>query len=351
MTKGRKKTNQEFVAEVRILVGDEYTFLEPYINAHTKIKVRHNVCQKVYSVTPNNFKSRSRCPYCYREKIKKTNSAFIQEVQELVGDEYTFLEPYVNNCTKIKVRHNVCQNTYLVRPGSFLSGGRCPYCSRKKTNEQFLNEVHNLVGNEYTLLEPYKGTKTKIKIKHNVCGNVYKTRPDQFLIGKRCPYCAGNIKDTTEEFAFKVYQMNDKISILGQYKNRDSGIKTRCNVCGNIWFPMAKDLLHGHGCPKCGYQSSAKKLTKSNKRFLTGVQEQVGDEYTFLEPYVNSKTKIKVRHNLCGTIYLVQPNSFLTGSRCPYCTSRSGGPVWQNILYTKETGWLDKDAVQHKGNN
>lgn len=23
-----------------------------------------------------------------------------------------------------------------------------------------------------------------------------------------------------------------------------------------------------------------------------------------------------------------------------------GGPVWQNILYTKETGWLDEKAKQ-----
>ena len=116
----RRKTNEEFVQEVQDLVGSEYTFLEPYVNTHTKIKVQHNVCKKTYSVTPNSFKNGNRCPYCYRKKIKKTNSAFIQEVQDLVGDEYTFLEPYVNNHTKIKVRHNVCQNTYLVRPNSFF---------------------------------------------------------------------------------------------------------------------------------------------------------------------------------------------------------------------------------------
>lgn len=286
----RKKTNEEFVAEVRDLVGNECTFLEPYVNAHTKIKVQHNVCKKTYSVTPNSFKNGNRCPYCYRKKIKKTNSAFIQGVQDLVGDEYTFLEPY-------------------------------------------------------------QGATSKIEIRHNPCGNIYNVSPDHFLAGRRCPYCADKKHYTPEEFAFKIHQINPKVTLLEPYQKQNKKIKVRCNTCGNIWTTYPGNLEKGHGCSKCGHKVTSQKLTKTNEQFLTEVQEQFGDEYTFLEPYVNNYTRIKARHNPCGTIFLAQPGNFLNGVHCPYCTSKNGGPIWKNILYTEKTGWLDKDAVQHKGNN
>lgn len=37
-----KKTNEEFIDEVKELVGDEYAFLEPYQTAQINLCVRHN---------------------------------------------------------------------------------------------------------------------------------------------------------------------------------------------------------------------------------------------------------------------------------------------------------------------
>ena len=61
----------------------------------------------------------------------KTNSEFIIEVSQIKdGEDYTFLEDYINAITKIRVRHNKCGMEYLVRPHDFLIGKRCPYCSQ-----------------------------------------------------------------------------------------------------------------------------------------------------------------------------------------------------------------------------
>lgn len=43
-----KKTNKEFRTQVYRLVGDDYTFLEPYKNAREPIMVRHNYCGAEY---------------------------------------------------------------------------------------------------------------------------------------------------------------------------------------------------------------------------------------------------------------------------------------------------------------
>jgi len=147
--------NEEFTARVYELVGDEYTFLEDYVNTKTNILVRHNstICNNhVYSVSPNKFLMNRRCnhPKCVASRISthskiniknkpiiptKTNEIFIKDVYELVGDEYTFLEDYVNNNIKLKIIHNTCKNEYSVTPVSFLSNRRrCPLCSKKYKN-------------------------------------------------------------------------------------------------------------------------------------------------------------------------------------------------------------------------
>lgn len=189
----KKKTDAQFKQEVKKLVGNEYTFLEPYVNAITKLKVKHNRCSNVYEVTPNNFLRGKRCPYCsVSGRDSKTDAEFKQEVKNLVGDEYIFLDTYRGNRFKLRVKHNKCGYTYTVAPYSFLNGSRCPYCyieAERKTNSQFRQEVYDLVGDEYTFLDSYINTYTKIKVKHNRCSNVYEVQPYAFLHGNRCPYC------------------------------------------------------------------------------------------------------------------------------------------------------------------
>lgn len=61
---------------------------------------------------------------------------------------------------------------------------------------------------------------------------------------------------------------------------------------------------------------------KTHEEFCREVKELVGDEYTVLGTYVNTHTKILMRHNKCCCDdgvheWYVEPNLFLRGSRCP----------------------------------
>lgn len=51
-------------------------------------------------------------------------------------------------------------------------------------------------------------------------------------------------------------------------------------------------------------------IRKTNEYFLTEVYTLVGDEYKILSEYVNSRTKIKIKHNKCNHEYEVKPNDF-----------------------------------------
>ena len=146
----------------------------------------------------------------------KTHEQFVKEINNLVDNEYTVLDKYVNSSTKIRIKHNKCGNVYLVTPNKFLQGRRCPKCNkytknRNRDTEVFKCEVFNLYKNEYEVLGEYVNNKTKIKIKHNVCNHVYEVVPSSFLRGSRCPNCYRKYKKSTNQFKMEVFNL---------YKNR-----------------------------------------------------------------------------------------------------------------------------------
>jgi Zn ribbon nucleic-acid-binding protein len=50
----------------------------------------------------------------------------------------------------------------------------------------------------------------------------------------------------------------------------------------------------------------------------------VQDEYTVTGSYVNSRIKMKIKHNLCGNEWDVKPHNFIqNGTRCPKCQPRN----------------------------
>lgn len=251
----KRKTNEQFQQDVYDLVGDEYTFLDDYVNTLTKLRVKHNKCGNTYEVTPGNFLSGKRCPYCENKAKRKTNDQFKQDVFDLVGNEYVFLDKYVNTRTKLRVKHSKCNNIYKVTPNAFLRGSRCPYCSNnaKKTNEDFKQEVFDLVGDEYTFLECYQGASTKIKVKHNKCGHTYEVTPTHFLTGERCSYCYGTPKKTDSQFKREIFDLvGNEYVFLDPYVTNKTKMRVKHNKCGHIYEIRPTDFISHHNrCPYC----------------------------------------------------------------------------------------------------
>ncbi len=326
----RRKTNEQFKKEVYYLVGDEYTFLDTYVNTKTKIKVKHSKCGNIYEVRPNDFLRGSRCPYC-AGIIKKTDTQFKQEAYDLVGNDYVFLESYQGALTKIKVKHNKCGSIYKVKPSDFLQGHYCPYCAGnlKKTDTYFREEVYDLVGNEYTFLDYYVNAHTKLRVKHNKCGSIYKVQPSNFLNGSQCPYCSGKIKKTDAQFRKEVYDLvGNEYIFLDSYVNTMTKLRVQHTKCGHIYKVVPNNFIRGSRCPCCSVNTG-----KTDARFKKEVFDLVGNEYTFLDPYVNNHTKLRVKHNKCGNIYEVKPTDFLDHqTRCPYCNSPKGETIIGKIL-------------------
>lgn len=94
------------------------------LNRNDKLEFR---CPKghIFSITWNDFYSNNyRCNKCH--KHSKTNQEFINEMKEKYGNEYTVLGEYQNNKTSILIRHNLCGTEWYVKPANILYGYGCP---------------------------------------------------------------------------------------------------------------------------------------------------------------------------------------------------------------------------------
>ena len=127
---------------------------------------------------------------------------------------------------------------------------------------------------------------------------------------------------THEEFVRKVREKyGDEYEILGEYKNGKTKIlvKHNCKKCNYYeWNITPENLLQGRNCPKCGREKSNKKRTKTHEEFVQEVRDKYGDEYKVLGSYINSSTKILVRHK-CGYEWGIRPDSLLRSHGCPKC--------------------------------
>lgn len=87
-TKSKTKPNTLFQKELKDKFAEEYECLDEYINAYTKIKIRHK-CGFIWKITPHNLLCGKGCPKCNRftskgeKKIEKfllnNNISFVKE--------------------------------------------------------------------------------------------------------------------------------------------------------------------------------------------------------------------------------------------------------------------------------
>lgn len=104
----------------------EYEILTEYKTAKEDITVRHKDCGSVFTVPATHF-TRGRNCLCMRHQSVKKPKEFIDYVKST--GEYSVIGKYINLHTKIKMKHNKCQKTYFVTPGKFKYGNRrCPHC-------------------------------------------------------------------------------------------------------------------------------------------------------------------------------------------------------------------------------
>jgi len=266
---------------------------------------------------------------------RKDHNIFVNEVFELVGEEYTVMSKYVKASEKIKMKHNICNTEYNVVANSFIQGTRCPECfgKNKNTTDNYKVEVFKTTDGEFEAIGEYINSKTKILFKHNSiqCNNCeFEMTPNDFSRSNiRCPVCRNLYKRSIFGFTKEEYQnklninCNNEILIISEYINASIEARFKHNIkeCGFEWDSIPSSLMRkGAWCPKC----SDRNQKRDTDLFKEEVYELVGDEYEVLGEYTKTHGKILMKHNLCNSEYMVTPAHFMNQRRCPICDESRG---------------------------
>ncbi|XZH34234.1 hypothetical protein ACSW8L_16055 (plasmid) [Clostridium perfringens] len=309
-----KKTTKEYVSEVENRYKKEYQVLGEYINAKTKILVRHNKCGYEWKVIPYSLLNNG-CPKC-AGIAKKTTEEFKKEIYDKYGNEYEVLGEYEKNNKDILIKHKCFDGKdykYKVKPVDILGGQKCPKCySRyfKKSHEKFIEDVKNKYGTEYEVLGKYNNCKEKILIKHNKCGKTFEMQGNNFLHGQQCPYCKGDrmrekFSKSQEDFEKEVLFIHgNEIIVIGRYINANTKILVKHNSkkCKFYqWETTPSKLLQGNTCPICSNRKIVKGINDIATTHPHLVKYFVNKEDAYKYSYGSDK-RIKIKCPDCGNI-------------------------------------------------
>ena len=147
--KNETLSNKEFTIRLNKAFGNKILALDDYVKARINIRFKCLTCGYVWSATPDNVLHSRGCPECLRkDRSKRTSKGlnnFRNEVSEITDGEYTVVSStYINNKTKVKIKHLKCNHTYFVTPHNFLRGKRCPFCKHSSLEENVANCLNSL---------------------------------------------------------------------------------------------------------------------------------------------------------------------------------------------------------------
>lgn len=169
-----------------------YKCLSEYKGSDKKVLMYHEKCGNEYWQTPSKFMNKKRrCHYCSKSR-PLTTEVLQKRLNNKFGNKFTLLEEYVNSTTKIKVRNNNCGHVYKIKQQDLLSGKDCYECfgSKKYTQEEFEHVFNSRKLKGYSLRGIYKGYHKKVDIVHDKCGTTFSIVPSRYFKQyKKCPKC------------------------------------------------------------------------------------------------------------------------------------------------------------------
>ncbi|OMD06708.1 hypothetical protein BJP50_31845 [Paenibacillus odorifer] len=158
-----------------------------------------------------------------------------------------------------------------------------------------------------------------------LCGNFRKRK----RLEARNPGARKSMRWTTEAFAEAVnVRTNGEYTLISDYLGALIHVSILHTCCNNTYSVAPNNFLNGTRCPHCATEIKR----KTSAQFKEEVALLVGDEYSVVGEYTSARAYIDMRHNICGGSYLVYPNNFLSGKRCPHCVESHGETAVRRYL-------------------
>lgn len=235
----QNKAKERF--EKRVEETNEYILLDEYRGYNKKVKIKHLVCGIITEYTPEKFNGGSRCKECFVNGLRK-DKEFVEHIRS-VGN-YELLSKYVNNKTKVTLKHHDCGTIFEITPSKFTN--RKVYCPcvrkhKKWTKKRFEKEMEEKSGTKYKLESPFKDIYSKVDIKHITCGKTFNTTARNMVETGGCPFCRGSNGE------IMVSDILDKLGIRYIREYREHECKHKIKLSFDFYLPDYNTFIEYQG--------------------------------------------------------------------------------------------------------
>lgn len=152
----KRKTTEEFKHEVENFGKNEFSVLGEYVNTHTKIKIFHKKCNRIFEIMPTHFLSSHKCPLCSYDKRGREKRKKHDDIKKLIEKDGKFklISEYKTSNEKVLVRCLKCNKDFEVRARYLINNyTSCPFCNVSK-GEQLIENW--LISNRYSFEKQYR---------------------------------------------------------------------------------------------------------------------------------------------------------------------------------------------------
>lgn len=120
---------------------------------------------------------------------------------------------------------------------------------------------------------------------------------------------------TLEMCIDELSRINSNIRIIDEkYVSSRIHLKCECLICGHMWGAVWGHLSNGKGCPICAGN------VKLNIGDIIKYMKNINENIIVLEDkYINARTKMKCKCNICNNIWNVSWNKLQQNRGCPNC--------------------------------
>ena len=276
---------------------------------------------------------------------KRTNEEYIELCKEKHRNGYETPKYIYTDCHYINKRSDVeiicpIHGIFKINAHRHLNGQGCPKCgleiaknARRKDINEFKEEIEILFNHRYSCLsDEYTNNKTRLEFKCNICGYIFKARPNDLITHRSgCSKC--KIKAQSELISYndlinKLENRNNPIDGRFDYdfskvENKDyyldDSITIICKKHGEfnvkIW-----NFLNGKECEQCKNEKIYKLIHCDVVEFKERL-DKINPNLEFNEvDFINLISPIKFKCKECNHEFYRTPTVLLNiNPTCPKC--------------------------------
>ncbi len=209
---------------------------------------------------------------------------------------------------------------------------------KDKDKIEKLKIVHNNIYDYSKIL--FTSRLNPINIICNIHGEFNQTYAAH-LRGQGCPICGKENRCKNKKIKFEEFLRRAKLKHgekfiydSNGYNGIESAINIKCIKHG-LFSQVAKTHIKSSGCPKCGKESAANKLSLTRKEFIEKSNLVHNKKFNYdLVQYINNRTPIKIICNIHGE-FIQKPIMHLQGNGCSKCAGTNKSNTEEFIKKSK----------------